>query len=39
MANLFLKRKGERRLNLLSTPFSSEEEFEKVIFETRLESL
>ena len=35
MANLFWKRKGENTLNLLSTPFSSEEEFEKVIFETK----
>jgi len=35
MANLFWKRKGEKTLNLLSTPFSSEEEFEKVIFETK----
>ena len=35
MANLFWKRKGEKTLNLLSTPFSSEEEFERVIFETK----
>ncbi len=35
MANLFWKRKGDKALNLLSTPFTSEEEFEKVIFETK----
>ena len=35
MANLFWKRKGDKALSLLSTPFSSEEEFEKVIFETK----
>lgn len=35
MANLFWKQKGRKTLNLVSTPFSSEEEFEKVIFETK----
>jgi len=35
MANLFWKQKGKKTLNLVSTPFSSEEEFEKVIFETK----
>lgn len=34
MANLFWKQKGAKTLNLLSTPFASEEEFEKVIYET-----
>lgn len=34
MANLFWKQKGKNTLNLLSTPFDSEEEFEKAIFET-----
>lgn len=35
MANLFWKIKGRKTLNLLATPFRSEEEFEKVIFETK----
>lgn len=35
MANLFWKQKGEKTYNLLSTPFASEEEFEKVVFETK----
>ena len=35
MANLFWKQKGKKTFNLVSTPFSSEEEFEKVIFETK----
>lgn len=35
MANLFWKQKDKKTLNLLSTPFSSEEEFEKAIFETK----
>lgn len=35
MANLFWKRKGSATLNLLSSPFASEEEFEKVVFETK----
>ena len=35
MANLFWKEQGKKTLNLVSTPFSSEEEFEKVIFETK----
>lgn len=35
MANLFWKQKGKNTLNLLSTPFVSEEEFEKAIFETK----
>lgn len=35
MANLFWKQKGDKTLNLLSSPFTSEEEFEKVIFETK----
>jgi hypothetical protein len=35
MANLFWKQHGKNTLNLVSTPFSSEEEFEKVVFETK----
>lgn len=35
MANLFWKRKGNKTLNLLSTPFDTEEAFEKVVFETK----
>ncbi|MDH4162340.1 MAG: hypothetical protein OEW15_06575 [Nitrospirota bacterium] len=35
MANLFWKRKGNKTLNLLSTPFDTEEAFEKVIFESK----
>ena len=35
MANLFWKQKGKPTLNLISTPFSTEEEFEKLIFETK----
>ena len=35
MANLFWKRKGSATLNLLSSPFASEEEFEKAVFETK----
>ncbi len=35
MANLFWKQKDKKTLNLLSTPFVSEEEFERVIFETK----
>jgi len=35
LANLFWKQQGKKTLNLVSTPFSSEEEFEKVIFETK----
>ncbi len=35
MANLLWKQKGKKTLNLLSTPFVSEEEFEKVVFETK----
>lgn len=34
MAILFWKQKEAKTLNLLSTPFASEEEFEKVVFET-----
>ncbi|MFQ5693206.1 MAG: hypothetical protein ACE5IM_09210, partial [Nitrospinota bacterium] len=34
MANLFWKRKS-RQLNLLSVPFSSEEEFERTVFQTK----
>lgn len=35
MPNLFWKQRSKKTLNLVSTPFSSEEEFEKVIFETK----
>jgi hypothetical protein len=35
MGNLFWKRKGSATLNLLSSPFPSEEAFEKVVFETK----
>ena len=35
MANLFWKSKHAATKNLLATPFKSEEEFEKIIFETR----
>jgi hypothetical protein len=35
MANLFWKRKTGRAVNLLPHPFSSEEEFERAIFETQ----
>lgn len=35
MANLFWKQQGKKTLNLVSTPFTTEEEFEKVIFETK----
>lgn len=35
MANLFWRQKSKKTLNLLSTPFASEEDFEKVIFETK----
>lgn len=35
MANLFWKQKGGKTLNLLSSPFTSEEDFEKVIFQTK----
>jgi len=35
MANLFWKQHGKKTLNLVSTPFVSEEEFEKAIFETK----
>lgn len=35
MANLFWKRKNHPTLNLLSVPFSTEEEFERTVFETK----
>ena len=35
MANLFWKQQSKKTLNLVSTPFTSEEEFEKTIFETK----
>lgn len=35
MANLFWRQKSKKTLNLLSTPFASEEDFEKAIFETK----
>ena len=35
MANLLWKTQGGKTLNLLATPFKTEEEFEKVIFETK----
>jgi hypothetical protein len=35
MANLFWNQKRKRTRNLLSTPFATEEAFEKVIFETK----
>ncbi|MBS4028881.1 MAG: hypothetical protein KGZ58_09600 [Ignavibacteriales bacterium] len=35
MANLFWKQNKSKTLNLLSTPFKTEEEFEKVVFETK----
>jgi hypothetical protein len=35
MANLFWKHRGSPTLNLLSSPFPSEEAFEKLVFETK----
>ncbi len=35
MANLFWKRNDRPTLNLVSTPFKSEDEFEKVVFDTK----
>lgn len=35
MANLLWKKSGKKTFNLVSTPFSSEEEFEKAVFETK----
>lgn len=35
MANLFWKQKGRKTLNLVSVPFTSEEEFERAVFETK----
>lgn len=35
MANLLWKQKRKNTLNLVSTPFASEEQFEKAIFETK----
>src|ERR1043166_1609249 len=35
MANLFWKQKNRKTLNILSTPFASEDEFERVVFETK----
>jgi len=35
MANLFWKQKGGKALNLVPHPFSSEEEFERAVFETK----